>query len=324
MFKAILGFVLVCSLYSVQCLAIVFGQDDRREVYSSPYVNSFVSPSIALMASPVFLKDHKDGYEMDFNSISDSYEEALCKEEKFYNQPTASVNCTGFLVAPDLIMTAGHCMTAVNTEVKNSVTPHCGDFLWIFDYKYDSLGVIKKVFPFQNVAKCKEVVYAKFDFIKRKAVDKALGYGDDIALVRLDRSVGRPFLTFNSKINMGDSVYTVGYPTGLPQKITTNGIIKSVDHDNFFTTNLDILSGNSGSPVFNKKNQVLGVVVRAFPSDDYTYSNKRECSVVYKCTEDIKGCVVSQEDQLEVQYSHIQKASNDVLSLITQGQFLMN
>ncbi len=146
------------------------------------------------MLSPVFLKETVSRYEMEFNSISDPYEADLCKGERFYGQPTASVNCTGFLVGPDLILTAGHCMVRDNYETENEVTAQCSDFIWVFDYKYQDHDKIDKFFPKENVYKCKEVVKGKFTYSHSRRT-KELIYGDDYALVRLDRSVPRPFLS---------------------------------------------------------------------------------------------------------------------------------
>ena len=49
----------------------------------------------------------------------------LCKNEKFLNQPSGA-NCTGFLIAEDKLLTAGHCV---------SFDSDCEEFYWVFDLK---------------------------------------------------------------------------------------------------------------------------------------------------------------------------------------------
>ncbi len=298
--------------------ARVFGQDDRTEIYLHPHLNQKIAPSIAIMVSPVFLEKQADGYDMNFNSISDSHEIALCKGQRFYGQPTASVNCTGFLVAPDMIMTAAHCITRINSEVRNAMTPQCSDFMWIFDYKYRSPKLLENFFPNDNIAFCKEVIYAKYDQIPLTAGMPAPIYGEDIALIKLDRKLNRPALSFANDIKVRDRVYTLGHPDGLPLKATLNGIVKSKDAKQYFTSTLDIFGGNSGGPVLNSKDQVTGVVVRSVPFEDYKYLKDKECSVVQKCSQSLLGCALTNEQKLEDLYSHAQKVSEDLKNLISK------
>lgn len=315
-------FLLWGVFISTPSKAIVFGIDDRVEVFTKPHIERSVGDSVAIMLSPVFLEETADRYLMKFNAISDSYEADLCKGEKFHGQPTASVNCTGFLVAPDLILTAGHCLTRDNSEVENEVTPQCMDFMWAFDYKYKSHNVIDDFFPKDNVFKCKEVVKAKFTYSHIRRT-KELVYGDDYALVRLDRKVPRPILTsFSDKIKGLKNIYSVGYPSGLPMKVATNGKVQDTGFENFFTTTLDILGGNSGGPVFNNNHEVLGIVVRAYPGDDYEFSKKKDCSIVKKCSEDLKNCVFGLGEENEPPYTHVQKIPQEVFNLIHQNMAL--
>lgn len=304
-------------IYS-NCFARVFGQDDRFEIYQYPKINQKIGPSVAIMLSPVFLNKKTDGYEMNFSNISDSTEVALCKGQKFYGQPTASVSCSGFLVAPDIMMTAAHCVTRINSEVRNSVTPQCSDFMWVFDFKYKNQKLLDTFFPNENVAYCKEIIYAKYDHVKLNANMPKPIYGEDIALVKLDRKMNRPYLTFGNDLNLkkGDKVYTVGYPDGLPQKVTLNGTVKSNEAENYFTSTLDIFGGNSGGPVLNSNDEVMGVVVRSIPYSDYRYLEDKECSVVQRCSQNLLGCQLSDQQKIEDLYSHTQKVSDDVFSMI--------
>lgn len=306
--------------------AIIFGADDRVEIYNQPILNQTVSPAVAAMVSPVFLIKDPMGYIMDFPKISDNSEVALCKGEKFYGQPTASVSCTGFLVAPDLLMTAGHCMTHYNTEVRNTVTSHCSDFKWAFDYKYENAVTdINPLLTNENIASCKEVVYAKFMYKIKDSKDSS-GFeihGEDIALIRLDRHFDRPTIKLNPSVKPQQLVKTVGHPTGLPQKATLNGRVLDLNHEHYFTMNLDVLGGNSGSPVLNSNNEAIGIVVRAFPSLDYVYSDKDQCARPNRCSMDLKSCNDKDEEEDTVMYSHGQILTDEVIELINKNTQFM-
>jgi V8-like Glu-specific endopeptidase len=308
--------ILLLTLCYAQSLARIFGTDDRVEAFTQPKLEKSIAGSVAIMLSPIFLKEQADIFELDFNLISDSYEIALCPSEKFYGQPTASVNCTGFLVDENLLLTAGHCVLYANTEVKNSVTPQCKDFVWAFDYKYKTSSKIDMFFPKENVFKCSEVVYGKFQHIPQSQNFPSPQYGDDIALIKLERKANRTPLVLSGKISNNEKVFTIGYPSGLPQKITLNGKIKSSTPNNYFTSTLDVFGGNSGGPVFNQNNEVLGVIVRSFPSKDYTYLKTKECSVPDRCSQSLKNCDIPNQQKVEDEYTHAQKISDFISSLI--------
>lgn len=313
------GILILLGLYSQNTLAIVFGLDDRVEIYNQRTLHQQVSPAVAALVSPVFLIEDPLGFLMDFPKISDDNEVALCKGEKFYGQPTASVSCTGFLVASDLLLTAGHCMTHYNTTVRNGMTSHCSDFKWVFDYKYENaVKPLDALLPSENVVNCKEVVYANFQYkIADKNDPSQMIHGEDIALIRLDRHLDRPTIKLHSEVKKHERVVTVGHPTGLPQKATLNGkILDNTTHPYYFTTDLDIFGGNSGSPILNTKNEAIGVVVRAFPSLDYIYSERDQCAKPNKCTSDLKICADKDEEPGTVMHSHGQYLSEEILELI--------
>ena len=54
----------------------------------------------------------------------------------------------------------------------------------------------------------------------------------------------------------------LGYPLGLPMKLTINAGISNNDNFSFFYTSLDSFSGNSGAPVFDlSTHRVIGILV---------------------------------------------------------------
>ncbi|WPU63537.1 trypsin-like serine peptidase [Peredibacter starrii] len=234
-------------MISVQAHAsnkVIYGQDNRNEVYN--YTNQSI---VELSKSTVALvKKNEMSWDGTYYRIPlKSYGSALqlCSNEKFYEQPTAAF-CSGFLIAPNKIVTAGHCITSKKD---------CDNTVFIFNYRL----VDKTNFysGFKNIYTCKRVL--------GQQLQKG---GVDFAVIELDEDVEgiAPLKLAQSMDNLSanDSVFTIGHPAGLPTKITDNAKVRSVNrNDGFFVTTLDTFGGNSGSPVFNAKTQeVEGILVR--------------------------------------------------------------
>lgn len=89
----------------------------------------------------------------------------------------------------------------------------------------------------------------------------------DLAIVRLDRVDGLPFLEFgdSEKMEIGDRVLAVGAPFGLTGTVTS-GIISSKGrslrmnmYEDFLQTDAAINPGNSGGPLVNLEGKVIGI-----------------------------------------------------------------
>lgn len=169
----------------------------------------------------------------------------LCASERFYEQPSAPT-CTGFLVAPDLIATAGHCVNASTCEFKAI----------LFHYELDKNNKYPFQLPPEDVAYCKEVI------LREETPNQ------DYALIRLNRPIlhVQPLLLASRQALPGESLFTIGHPSGLPKKFTDQATVNKLA-DGYFKTNTDSYGGSSGSPVFNLQNEVLGILVRG--EDDY-------------------------------------------------------
>lgn len=167
----------------------------------------------------------------------------LCPEEPFFNQPIGAF-CSGFLVAPDIIATAGHCVNEKNVK----------SIRFVFGFKAE-LGSAA------NITINNKDIYSGLEVIGWKQTNQG-----DWCLLRLDRNVmDRKVLNLrrDGKIVDGQAVYVIGHPCGLPIKFADGAKVRSNSEAEYFTANLDTYGGNSGSPVFNSLNhQVEGILVR--------------------------------------------------------------
>ena len=196
-------------------------------------------------------------------------------------------SCSGTLIAPDLWATAGHCIA--DDDSAGYCRPGVlQGYKVVFGFTDGS----NNVFPEDDVYDANRVVHC--------VVDDSYCYGHDgvtvdWAVLRLDRQVvGRTPATIQRRVaRVGDPLYIVGHPSGLPRKYTSQdgaevlqiraGPRDSRDHANVHTvvTNLDSFSGNSGSGVFNgDTNEMVGILVEGGEDWEITAAG---CSVAHTC-----------------------------------------
>jgi V8-like Glu-specific endopeptidase len=87
--------------------------------------------------------------------------------------------------------------------------------------------------------------------------------------VRLDRKVvGQEIAEISKKpVVFGQKIYSLGHPCGLSMKYSPYGKVLRIKKA-YFTSEIDLYSGNSGSPVFDAVNhQMIGIVSGSDPVD---------------------------------------------------------
>ncbi len=199
----------------------------------------------------------------------------LCPTERFFSQPTGAF-CTGFLVAPDVVMTAGHCVKPA--DVANA--------RFVFGFRMTDATIAVTAFPKNDVYKGMTILGRALDSVT----------GEDWAMVQLDRPVANitPMkFRKDGKIANATDIYVIGFPTGLPCKVSTNAKV-SLNTDAFvFNGNLDTYGGNSGSPVFNAiTHEIEGILVRGGQDFQFVTNSLGGCiqSVVLADSEGNEAC----------------------------------
>jgi hypothetical protein len=246
---------------------VIYGDDDRRDIYtlSDPdYLR--LAQAACLIVSLGEIHDNGDGT---YNLLSSPWTMQsgipLCPDERFLGQLRMG-NCSGFLVAEDLIVTAGHCVTT------------CGNWAFVFGYEQtDSLTAPAQTISEDNVYYCVEIL------------DRVYSGEYDHCLLRLDRPVvGRAPLAIrrSGSVTFQDSLVIVGHPKGLPMKLSAGAIVQNDQPAMpWFQANLDSYAGNSGSMVVNTETwRVEGILVRGAP--DFVYDGGCAASHVLPNTGD--------------------------------------
>jgi V8-like Glu-specific endopeptidase len=254
----------------------IYGEDDRLDLYeSSPKMQLLAKSTVAFLEAQSFTE--KSSQEMDsalfsIDSTPLGENENLCKGERFWEQPNAAF-CSGSLVGPDLILTAGHCIEDQNA---------CDNARIVFDYAVTKKGEYPKEIEKQKVFRCRSIVERTVDSVLYK----------DFAIIRLDRAVTDrvPLKVSRRSANLerATPVAVIGHPTGLPTKVTT-GTITSTDRPESFESTVDTFAGNSGSPVFNLLTQEIeGILTYGTPDYESTNTNPYEFDETLACRHTIR------------------------------------
>ena len=251
---------------------VIYGEDNRVEtVESKSALFKQLAASTAVQMSKDFTGPMGGKILFEGQTLSDfvsmKYGSQLCEGERFKEQ-VALGNCSGFLVAPDVILTAGHCFSS----------KECETYDWVFNYKAAKIGDNTVTVSERNVYHCKEII--AFQNPNLHATRK------DFAVIKLDRPVAgvAPLKVAARTPGLGTSLVLIGHPSGLPQKIADGASVKRIIPTGFFA-NVDAFGGNSGSAVFNDRTgEVVGILVNG--ADDYTLDSENACMRVAKLSQD--------------------------------------
>jgi len=244
---------------------VIYGEDNRKDLFeAAPKWIAMADSTVGLFAKKK-IKFDGDVAHLKLKPYTDRFK--FCKDEPFYEQFTGAY-CSGSLVGPDLILTAGHC---VMSDMR------CRNIKIVFGFGIKVKGEFPFEVPSDEVYSCKNVIKSVADFD-----------GADWSLIRLDRKVEghTPIsVNFNDKIKKGTSLAVIGHPAGLPTKVADDAKVRDASPRGYFRANLDTYMGNSGSAVFNADTmKIEGVLVRG----EVDYEDKNGCVQSIRCSEN--GC----------------------------------
>ncbi|MBN8597781.1 MAG: fibronectin type III domain-containing protein [Planctomycetes bacterium] len=176
----------------------------------------------------------------------------LCPDDPLYSQLGFVGGCSAFLIGPDHVATAGHCLDGADlTE-------------WAFLFGYDQRDGNQDP---------ELLVSADRVYFPVEKLWSALDSQFDHGVVRIDRPVmdRRPLAVQDTGFVAGNAqLAIIGNPFVLPTKVANNGqVLRSLPEYENFETNLDHLPGNSGSLVMNAATGLIEGILVAGPAVDY-------------------------------------------------------
>ncbi|MBI4347364.1 MAG: trypsin-like peptidase domain-containing protein [Elusimicrobia bacterium] len=287
---------------------VIYGSDDRLDIFQvkNQRALALADSTVALFQGSDVSADAENPGRSKLAVEHYGQSMRLCKEEPFYNQPNGAF-CSGSLVAPDIIMTAGHCVRSQSA---------CEGTKFVFGFSVKKEGEYPNSVATDDVVSCVKL-------LGREEV----GSGADWALVRIDRKVThhKPLeLNRTGVLKKGTPMFVIGHPAGLPTKVAGGATVRDETPNGYFVANLDTYGGNSGSAVFNGVSGLVeGILVRG--ETDYVW--KDSCRVSFECTNE--GCRGEDVTKISAVYSSLnengvakkalQSPSETALALIGQA-----
>lgn len=263
--------LLACATTGVQERP-VFGVDNRKEViHAGPATCAVGSTVFAIVAKSDLQRGAANTWRV---AQRQTLEDAgWCANTRFSAQPVLA-RCTGFLIAPDTVATAGHCIH--EEGVASTLGVSCQNARLILDFKLALTREANTFFPDENVFACAEVL---------AGTDSR--FGPDWRVIRLDRSSDRPRIPVyaGNPLSSSQDLRVVGHPLGLPMKAADDGRVFGYTNGRYRTT-LDTFRGNSGSPVYTiVDNQALVVGMMTGGTQDTRHAPTDDCVTEFVCAE---------------------------------------
>ncbi len=257
----------------------IYGPNDHRKDWyeiNDADVKSLARASVALFdASATQPAGNKITLKttplMKAHRVLQSHGADLCASEKFATQPTAAF-CSGTLVRPDAVLTAGHCVSEIS---KTPAGPAVKDIEFVFGYWMKDPASPPVTMPAAQVFGGKEVLGGEMNGT------------NDWALVTLDRpvpaSIAVPVSNWELKpVQTGQKVFVIGYPSGIPLKYAPGAQVRDISNPGYFKADLDTFGGNSGSGVYDQATKKLvGVLVKG--DTDYKKDPAKQCMIAHVC-----------------------------------------
>ncbi len=250
---------------------VVYGSDDRVDVVAHPNAEwrAIATGSVGALVGKAAISTNGNVVSIAANTLQEQLD--LCPDERFASQP-AGAFCSGTLIAPNLFLTAGHCVQP---------TPGaCTGMFVVMNYQAaqaDSAALAP--ITRDDLFACRRVV--------AHALSDSGGTSLDYAIIELDRPATPRFTPAvvragGGAVDVGDGLVMIGSPSGIPTKIDDGGAVLDARAQtrDYFVGSTDSFAGNSGSGVWDRDAlDLIGILV----SGETDYVSSGGCDRVNVC-----------------------------------------
>jgi len=242
---------------------VIYGNDDRVEIEDWDEEGNAKELSKAVLS--LYKETSRD-------SVPIQRPTPLCEGEPFRDQPRKAL-CTGLLIAPDIVLTAGHCLKRNN---------QCKSLVWKFDYPGPEASLNLRSEVEKKSYRCSHVIRPK-DYYQNKRLDFAFVKLTEPVLER--RPISLEEGPHQIEFQNSEKIFAIGNPSGFPLKVMKGKVTSKNEGELFFKTNIDSYRGNSGAPIFTKKeSRLIGLLVSG--EMDFEFDSLKGCYYSKKCLED--------------------------------------
>ncbi len=271
---------------------VVYGDDNRfpMEEYAE-YLDNSMATAVKLLPQAIYhlppeLYTEKklliswNSFEAVYDPEDSSWARKpvkICSDEPFRGEVMAGT-CSGVLIAPDMVLTAGHCMED---------QADCLSSYWAFDYRQEnSIGSLGLTFEGSKADPESIIMIKQSNLFSCERILARQSSADDndperldFALIQLNNYVydraPQP-LRKQGVAQEDQALILLGYPLGLPGKIALDAKIIDNNSQNFFLTSSDSYYGNSGSAVIDDQTKLLeGILTDG--AEDFIYDPAAGC-----------------------------------------------
>jgi len=241
-----------CSAEQNSELFTVYNKDDRTSLSGASEEVAHYAPTVALLS-----QKHRSPSPQNLNLSAPKLGAVfdMCMDEAFVEDKTVG-DCTGFLVAKNLLLTAGHCVKSESACSKRTI---------IFNFHHQNQSTVRS----SDLYFCKSIA-ARLE-----------AHEGDLALIELDRVVelnqSQALLKIEDFVpETKESMRILSHPFGVSLKLSV--LESSPEHDGtFFFAQADVSGGSSGAPVFHPATgKLAGVVVGG--ESDLVWDEKSQCN----------------------------------------------
>jgi V8-like Glu-specific endopeptidase len=274
----------------------IYGEDDRIFIENTDHRVRKLGQSVAalIFRKSISTSKNRDQLKIKVSTVKKNLN--ICKNQPFHNEISAA-KCSAFLVAPNIVVTAGHCITGPIA---------CLNFKFVFDFTKESSIFTKKnviLTKKSNVYACKKILHREYSYISKI----------DYAIIKLDRKVTdrEPLkIRTHGKISDNARLIAIGHPSGMFQMSTPEGRVLKNTNKIYFSSNLDTFQGNSGGPVINKYSGLVeGILVRG--EKDFKIDNEDNCYGPVICSENGENCYGEEATRITRLHSVLKKYIKD-------------